>query len=79
MIQEKLHSLKQASEIVSKVSADRMSVLEQAVPLAAHFTDTHSDLMTWFGEMDRELSGLDEPAINAEEIKVGFCRFSYCY
>ena len=70
LIQEKLDALKQGGDSLAKLSADRLSTLEQAVPLSAHFNETHSELLTWFTEMDQEITALDEPALNTEEIKV---------
>ena len=70
MIQEKLDAMKQSGDSLAKLSADRLSTLEQAMPLSAHFNETHSELLTWFTDMDQEISELDEPALSTEEIKV---------
>jgi dystonin len=53
---------------VSELSADRLSILEQALPLAEHFYEAHSDLSNWLGEIEEALANLDDPAIRPEQI-----------
>jgi ABC-type transporter Mla subunit MlaD len=53
---------------VSALSADRLSILEQALPLAEHFYEAHADLSQWLDEMEAELMDLDAPAIRADQI-----------
>ena len=50
------------------MSADRLSILEQALPLAEHFYEAHADLSQWLDEMEAELMDLDAPAIRADQI-----------
>ena len=69
VIRDKLDDLKTTADLVTKKSADRLSLLEQAAPLAAHFHETHSDLLKWFDEMEAEVRQLEAPALNAEQIK----------
>ena len=69
VIKDKMDELKMASDQVAALSADRLSILEQAVPLAAHFHDTHDDLQKWFVEAEEEVRQLDTPTVNAEQIK----------
>ena len=64
-----MDELKHEADIVSKLSADRLSILEQAVPLAAHLSETHSDLLTWFDEIETDMKAPETPAINSEQIK----------
>lgn len=64
-----MDELKHEADLVSKFSADRLSILEQAVPLAAHLSETHSDLLTWFDEIETEMKEPDTPAINSDQIK----------
>ena len=72
VLADKSESLKQALTTVAKLSADRMSALEEAAPLSAHFHETHGDLLTWFEEMEVEMEKLSSgPALDTEEIKVG--------
>ena len=72
MLSEKTEALVSAFTNVAKLSADRLGTLEQAVPLASHFHDTHADLVTWFDEMTEEMKRLDgaTPGLDTEEIKV---------
>jgi len=61
-------NLKETTDHVSELSADRLSILEQALPLAEHFFEAHADLSQWLDEMETELSELDAPAIRADQI-----------
>lgn len=53
---------------VSKLSADRVSTLEQALPLSEHFFETHDELSTWLDEAEAEALRLDVPALKPEQI-----------
>lgn len=68
-IRDKMEALKQDADCVAKESAERLSRLQQAVPLAAHFHDTHGDLQTWFDEVEPALVELEVMAINADHVK----------
>ncbi|XP_059350791.1 microtubule-actin cross-linking factor 1, isoforms 1/2/3/4/5-like isoform X3 [Daphnia carinata] len=67
-IREKMEDLKETRDRVSELSADRLSILEQALPLAEHFYEAHSDLSNWLGEIEEALSSLDDPAIRPDQI-----------
>ena len=41
VLSDKMEDLKQAAESVTRLAAERLSLLEQVVPLAAHFHETH--------------------------------------
>lgn len=69
VIREKLDELKLQTDTVAKMSADRLSLLEQAAPLAAHFHETHSDLIQGFNEIEEEVRKQETPGLNAEQIK----------
>ena len=68
-IKDKLDELKQCGEGTAKISADRLSLLEQAGPLAAHLHETHSDLEQWFRQAEDDIMKQDAPALNTEQIK----------
>ncbi len=68
-IKDKLVELKQSGEGTAKLSADRLSLLEQAGPLAAHLHETHSDLEQWFRQAEDDIMKQDSPALNTEQIK----------
>ena len=54
-----------------KQSADRLGQLEQAVPLAEHFQDAHSDLLTWLDDMEQQVAEHEAQsvALNPQQIK----------
>lgn len=68
-IREKMDALKQGSDATSKLSSDRLGLLEQACPLATHFHDTHEDLAKWFAHTEDQIAAQNVPAFNTEEIK----------
>ncbi|XP_067144018.1 microtubule-actin cross-linking factor 1 isoform X2 [Centruroides vittatus] len=68
-IRDKADELKDVVNTVSALSADRLSALEQALPLAEHFFETHADISQWLDEMESEAELLETPALNAHQIK----------
>jgi len=56
-VKEKMEDLKETMEIVIKLSIDRLSILEQALPLSEHFYETHNELTQW-------LDGIEHDAMN---------------
>ena len=68
-IKEKLDGLKNAADQVAKASSERLSLLEQAVPLASHLHETQDDIDSWFNEMEGDIAKLQEPSIDPEQIK----------
>lgn len=60
--------MQETRDRVSELSADRLSILEQALPLAEQFYEAHSDLSNWLGEIEEALVNLDDPAIRLEQI-----------
>ena len=69
IIKDRLDEVKRCADATSKLSADRLSVLEQAMPLAEHFKDTYADLLDWFADIEPQVDELDSPAFNTEQIK----------
>lgn len=70
VLKDKMDDLKAQADSVAKLSADRLSALEQALPLALHFQEIHDSLEEWLDAMETETSEHPEqPAINAEQIK----------
>ena len=53
-VKEKSEDLKETMETVIKLSSDRLSILEQALPLSEHFHETHNELNQWLDEIERE-------------------------
>ena len=68
MIREKADDLKDTTDHVSQLSADRLSVLEQALRLAESFYEAHFELCQWLDEMEQEIMNLAQPAIRADQI-----------
>lgn len=50
------------------LSSDRLGILEQALPLAEHFHETHGGLSSWMNDMERQVSHLALPALRPDLI-----------
>lgn len=68
-LRERVETLKQAVDSITKLGTDRLSMLEQAQPLAKHFTATHQDLLDWFSEAEPALKELESLSIDVDEVK----------
>lgn len=68
-LRERVEHLKQKVDAVGKLGVDRLSQLEQTLPLAKAFYDTHQDLITWFAEVNPTLAELDIMSIDADHVK----------
>jgi len=71
MLREKAEDLKETMESVSKLSSDRLNALEQALPLAEHFFDTHNVLNQWMDALEDEMAVLDSPASKCYFLSLG--------
>lgn len=70
VITDKLKELRQNADSVCKLSTDRLSVLEQVLPLAIHFHDAHADLVKWMSDIEEQVIEQQQTqAINVEQIK----------
>ena len=49
------------------LSNERLGLLEEALPLASHFSETQADLQSWLGEIEAEINSLDVPAGGTSE------------
>jgi dystonin len=68
-LREKADDLKETMETVIRLSADRLSVLEQALPLAEHFYETHNELTAWLDDIEREaMNLLTAPGMRPDQI-----------
>ena len=54
---------------MSKLSSDRLSSLEQALPLAEHFFETHLGISDWLDETEAETLRLDMPALRPDQVQ----------
>lgn len=68
IIREKMEDLRDSMDTVSKLSSDRLGILETALPLAEHFHDTHSGLSAWLDDMEQQVSMLALPALRPDVI-----------
>merc|ERR1712020_25642 len=67
-VKEKMDDLKETMETVIQLSNDRLGILEQALPLAEHFYETHGELSHWLDEMERETMNQLMPGSNPDQI-----------
>jgi dystonin len=67
-IREKLEDLKDIVESVANLSAERLSILEQVVPLSQHFAENNDELEKWLTEIEHEISMLTAPGVRADQI-----------
>lgn len=63
-----MEDLKDIMDIVSKLSSDRLGILEQAFALAEHFYQSHADLSSWLDDMERQVAMLAMPALRPDLI-----------
>ncbi len=67
-VKEKMDDLKETMETVIKLSSDRLNILEQALPLAEHFYETHNELTTWLDDIEREVMNQLNPGMRPDQI-----------
>ena len=68
-LDDRLKQLKQKYDTLANASADRVEVLEEALPLALSFNETHDELTGWLNDIESELKSLKPPGLDAEDIK----------
>lgn len=68
LLREKLEDLKEVVDTVAGLCSNRLSILEQALPLSEHFADSHNGLSSWLDEMEHQLSLLSMPALRPDQI-----------
>jgi dystonin len=67
---DELDELRQQTENLAKRSTERLSLLEQAVPLAEHFYHTRDALFVFFDQLDKELPAELLPGSSLDQAKV---------
>jgi len=67
-VKEKMEDLKETMETVIKLSNDRLSILEQALPLSEHFYETHHELTEWLDDIEREAMNQLMPGMRPDQI-----------
>ncbi|XP_076359130.1 microtubule-actin cross-linking factor 1, isoforms 6/7-like [Tachypleus tridentatus] len=68
LIKQKVDELRDLSNSVTATCLERKSALEQALPLAEHFFETHSDLAPWLDETEAKAEMLEIPTLNVAQI-----------
>ncbi|CRK91723.1 CLUMA_CG005357, isoform G [Clunio marinus] len=69
-LREKLDDLKEIVDTVAGLCADRLSILEQALPLSEHFADSHNGFTAWLNDMEHQISILAMPALRPDQIAI---------
>lgn len=69
-LREKLEDLKEVVDTVVSLCADRLSILEQALPLSEHFAESHNAISSWLDDMEHQISILSMPALRADQIAI---------
>lgn len=67
-IREKMEDLREMMDLVSGLSSERLGILEQALPLAEHFRETHLGLISWLDDMEQQVTMLAMPALRPDLI-----------
>jgi dystonin len=78
ILHDKMDELHRQSNSCAKLSADRISCLEQAVPLAVDFQETHDELVVNLDKLEEEIRQQEPPAITAEQINEQQNRLKAC-
>ena len=69
-IKNKLNTIRNQADLVCRLSNERLLLLEEALPLTSHFSETHADLQSWLGEIEAEIASLEVPNDSgAEQIR----------
>merc|ERR1712106_1266995 len=67
-VREKMEDLKETMETVISLSSERLGILEQALPLAEHFYETHGEINEWLDDIEREVSTQMNPGMRPDQI-----------
>merc|ERR1719186_486731 len=67
-VREKMEDLKETMDTVISLSSDRLGVLEQALPLAVHFYETHGELNEWLDDIEKEVMNQLNPGMRPDQI-----------
>jgi len=69
VLHDKMDDLERQSNSCAKLSADRQTVLEQALPLTADFSDATDELSVGLDKLEDEISQPEPPTVTAEQIR----------
>merc|ERR1719209_1115072 len=67
-VREKMEDLKETMETVISLSSERLGILEQALPLAEHFYETHGEINEWLDDIEREVMTQMNPGMRPDQI-----------
>ena len=67
-VREKMDDLKETMDTVISLSSERLGILEQALPLAEHFYETHAELNEWLDDIEREVMNQMNPGMRPDQI-----------
>lgn len=68
-IQDKLEDLQNVIGNVTRLSSERLTILEQVAPLCEHFGSSKKDLEHWLSEIEHEISLFTPPGVRIDQIK----------
>ena len=68
VLHDKMDDLQRQSNSCAKLSADRLTVLEQALPLTSDFREANDELSSCLEKLEDELGQLEPPTVTAEQI-----------
>ena len=68
MVKEKMEDLKETMENVITLSSERLGILEQALPLAISFFETHGEINEWLDDIEREGMNLVNPGMRPDHV-----------
>nr|XP_006813086.1 PREDICTED: dystonin isoform X1 [Saccoglossus kowalevskii] len=68
-LKDKVDMMKSKYDELKLISGDKLDQIEDAVPLALQFKETHEELTDWLDMMEKELKNLVPPGLEAEEIR----------
>ena len=69
VLHDKMDDLQRQSNSCAKLSADRLSVLEQAMPLTSDFHEANDELSACLDKLEDDISQPEPPAVTAEQIR----------
>lgn len=83
VLHDKMDDLQRQSNSCAKLSADRLCVLEQAVPLTSDFHEANDELSAGLDKLEDSIRQPEPPSVTAEhireqqeQVKVSWWRFS---
>ena len=63
-----MEDLKETMETVISLSSERLGILEQALPLAEHFYETHGEINEWLDDIEKEVMAQMNPGMRPNQI-----------